>query len=193
MTIKRQSTTAKVTIAQSRSIARDCDNGDGVIVRYRKQELGVVGVETIGGKVFFRVRETSALLPREACTIRKSTIPHLGRGVKLVLNVGTTTTRSDRITEFPLDHVQRVIDANVNWCESPIHDANCGSWQGIPETTVVTRGYTYSRSVDSDLRLLCRILGQDCIAYTLGGIGHLAFHRDYVGERYEFDPSQFTR
>ncbi len=191
--MKRQSTTAKVTIATATLIERDCEAGISVIIRYRGKELGCVGVVRAGKRTLFKVRETSALIPRENCTIRKDTLPHLGRGTSLVVNVGCNTTRIKGTKTLPVDHVDRIVGSSEVWSELPVFDTSVGTWQGVSETTVVARGRTELKlaDVDSQLALLCRIAGQDCIAYRLDGVGHLAYHRDFV-DRYDFDPTCFA-
>lgn len=69
MTIKRQSTTAKITRLTLACIKQDIINGNGVVVRYKGQEHGIV--DLLGG---WLVDIDGTMIPYASCTIRKATL-----------------------------------------------------------------------------------------------------------------------
>jgi len=72
LTNKRQSTTAKVTKLTKLLIRQDVINGNGVIVRYKGEELGIVDV--LGD---WLVDTEGTMVHYSRCTIRKTTLPRL--------------------------------------------------------------------------------------------------------------------
>lgn len=73
----RQSTTARVTKTTAQCILQDCINGNGVIARYRGNEIGVVNVVSRGGKLCLMEYGTHNLYYASECTIKKHTLPYL--------------------------------------------------------------------------------------------------------------------
>ena len=188
---KRQSTTAKITLAHVENIEKDTNNGNGVLIRYRRQTLGVIGVERIGGKVFFRVRETSALIPRIGCTIRKTTVDAWNCGAVVTMNVGR---KRGRLGLMDSRYVRSHITSSGVYNASNSFREAVGEWDGADEPTIIASG----RTTISREKLLANIveladtLGQEAIAAEIDGVGVLAW-----GERgkrnYTFDPSYFIR
>lgn len=187
---KRTSTTAKITLKHVENIKKDIENGNGVIIRYRRKTLGVVGVERIGGKVFFRVRETSTLIPRIGCTISKATIDAWEAGTIVTLNVGR------KLGEYGLlddQHVRSTIAWGPIYASQSFREA-IGEWKGADEPTIIATG----RTTISRERILAHVadladtLGQEAIAVEVDGVGGLVWgqrgHRDYT-----FDPAYFIR
>ena len=76
---KRQSTTAKVTMETYRLIAASVRGGNGVIVRYRGEELGVVDTDDRGGIPCLVCDGESCrfYVSAKRCTIRKTTVETL--------------------------------------------------------------------------------------------------------------------
>ena len=195
---KRTSTTAKITLKHVESIEKDVQNGNGVIIRYRRQTLGVIGVERIGGKVFFRVHETSALIPRIGCSIRKETIAAWEAGTIVTLNVGR------KLGEYGLlddQHVRSTIAWGPIYASQSFREA-IGEWKGADEPTIISTGRsTLSRSELLDnIKELADTLGQEAIAVEIDGVGSLVWADspedawDRNGEiRYTFDPAYFIR
>lgn len=188
---KRQSTTAKVTLSHVKNIESDISNGSGVLVRYRRQTLGVLGVERIGGKVFFRVRETSTLIPRIGCTVSKATVNAWSVGASVTLNVGR------KAGKFGLLDDQRVINA-IAWC--PIYNVSqsfreaIGEWDGADEPTIVATWQTkISRErLIENVTDLANTLGEEAIAIEVDGVGSLVWSER--GKRnYTFNPAYFIR
>jgi hypothetical protein len=70
MTSKRQSTTAKITLKALTLIRVALLYGEGVIVRYKGREYGVIGITRDGA---FEVYGSDQLIPIARCTIRKGT------------------------------------------------------------------------------------------------------------------------
>ncbi len=190
--MKRQSTTARITIATATLIESDCCNGNGVIIRHRGKELGCESVFRVGRKVFFKVRETSALIPREQCTILKTTIAELLAPARLTINVGCNRRDGGKNGPWPTKCeiawgglFNRTIDNSVK----------AGEWNGVQEATIVSRGTTTipRYQVIKNLVRLCERLGQDAIAVEFDGVGQLVWHPDYSEGRYSFDPTYFVR
>ncbi len=77
--MKRQSTTAKLTLSTIRCIAQDVRNGNGVIVRYKGQEVGIVDVLQRGNtaSLWLAVLFSGGVVRLSECTIRKATLPFL--------------------------------------------------------------------------------------------------------------------
>lgn len=187
---KRASTTAKITLSHVESIEADIDNGNGVLIRFRRQTLGVIGVERIGGKVFFKVRETSTLIPRIGCTIHKATIDAWEAGTIVTLNVGR------KVGEYGLlddQHVHSTIASSPIYTSQSFREA-VGQWKGAEEPTIIATGKTtISRAeILSSVEEHADELGQEAIAVEIDGVGILVW-----GERgkrnYTFDPAYFIR
>jgi hypothetical protein len=68
---KRQSTTSKITAQLCRLIAAHCANGDGVIVRFKGKEYGVLSVCWEGGSEYSLATIEGELLFASKCTVRK--------------------------------------------------------------------------------------------------------------------------
>lgn len=187
---KRQSTTAKITLSHVKNIESDISNGNGVLIRYRRTTLGVVGVERIGKGVFFRVRETSTLIPRIGCTISKATIVAWESGSAVTLNVGR------KVGEYGLlddQHVRSTIAWGPIYASQSFRES-VGEWKGADEPTIVANGITtISRErLVANVTDLADTLGQEAIAVEIDGVGVLVW-----GERgkrnYAFDPAYFIR
>lgn len=73
---KRQSTTAKLTLTTLACIDQDCRNGNGVIVRCKGVEYGVLQVFSMFGKTRLYCYG-GAVLDAAQCTIPKTTLPCL--------------------------------------------------------------------------------------------------------------------
>jgi hypothetical protein len=73
---KRQSTTSKITANLVRLITAHCSNGDGVIVRFKGKEYGVIEFNPFNGK--FMTIEGCYLIPA-LCTVRKGLPSAWGR------------------------------------------------------------------------------------------------------------------
>jgi hypothetical protein len=70
MTIKRQSTTAKITASLLATI-KDClQHGEGVIVRFKGQEYGVIDI-SFGWLLTYCPSGQVGMLDPAQCTIRK--------------------------------------------------------------------------------------------------------------------------
>jgi hypothetical protein len=196
---KRQSTTAKITLAHVENIEKDVENGNGVLIRYRRQTLGVVGVERINGKVFFRVRETSTLIPRIGCTVPKATVDAWEAGAVVTLNVGR------KLGEYGLLDDQ-FVRSTIAWGSiynvSQSFRESVGQWKGADEPTIIATG----RTTISREKLLTHVvelantLGQEAIAVEIDGVGSLVWADspeedwDRTGKiRYTFDPAYFIR
>lgn len=74
--MKRQSTTAKITLATIELLKSATDAGEGVIIRYRGVEMGL---EQVDGKMGFARYGDGPLLAvlLTHCTIRKTTVAQL--------------------------------------------------------------------------------------------------------------------
>lgn len=194
--MKRQSTTAKVTLAHVDHIEADLANGNGVLIRYKRTTIGVIGVERIGSNVFFRVHETSALIPsalipRVGCTVPRATVEAWNSGVSVTLNVGR------KVGEYGLlddQHVRSTIAwGSIYNVSQSFHEA-VGEWNGADEPTIVASG----RTTISREKLLANIvnladtLGQEAIAVEIDGVGLLVWG-DKGSRDYTFDPSYFIR
>ena len=187
---KRQSTTAKITLDHVKSIEKDIQNGNGVLVRHRRQTLGVIGVERIGGKVFFRVRETSALIPRIGCTIPKATIEAWNSGAVVTMNVGRKVGKYGLLDD-------QFVRSTIAW--GPIYASQSfreavGEWKGADEPTIIATGRTTVSREDliENIVELADTLGQEAIAVEVDGVGTLVWGRR--GKRnYTFDPAYFIR
>jgi hypothetical protein len=187
---KRQSTTAKVTLSHVKHIESDIANGNGVIVRYSRKTFGVIGVERIGKSVFFRVHETSTLIPRNGCTINKATIDAWEAGTIVTLNVGR------KVGEYGLlddQHVRSTISWGPIYASQSFREA-IGEWKGADEPTIIATGRTtLSRErILTHVADLADTLGQEAIAVEVDGVGGLVWgqrgHRDYT-----FNPAYFIR
>ena len=188
---KRQSTTAKITLSHVESIEKDIQNGNGVLVRHRRQTLGVIGVERIGGKVFFRVHETSALIPRTGCTIPKSTIAAWNSGAIVTLNVGR---KRGRLGLMDSRYVRSHIASSGVYNASNSFREAVGEWKGADEPTIVATGRTTVSRGDliANIFTLANELGQEAIAVEVDGVGTLVWGKR--GKRnYTFDPAYFIR
>ena len=188
--VKRQSTTAKITLAHVENIEKDVRNGNGVLIRFRRQTLGVIGVERINGKVFFRVRETSALIPRVGCTIHKDTIDAWNGGTSVVMNVGRKVGKYGLLDD---QHVRSTIAWGPIYASQSFREA-VGEWDGADEPTIIASG----RTTISREKLLANIveladtLGQEAVAVEIDGVGSLVWGEK--GKRnYTFDPAYFIR
>jgi hypothetical protein len=187
---KRQSTTAKITLDHVKSIEKDIQNGNGVLVRHRRQTLGVIGVERIGGKVFFRVRETSALIPRIGCTIPKATIEAWNSGAVVTMNVGRKVGKYGLLDD---QHVRSTIAWGPIYASQSFREA-VGEWKGADEPTIIATGRTTVSREDliENIVELADTLGQEAIAVEVDGVGTLVWGRR--GKRnYTFDPAYFIR
>jgi len=195
---KRASTTAKITLSHVRNIEKDVLNGNGVLVRYRCQTLGVIGVERIGGKVFFRVHETSALIPRVGCTVPKTTIEAWNGGISVTMNVGR------KLGEYGLlddQHVRSTIAWGPIYASQSFRES-VGEWEGADEPTIIASGRTTLGRNDliASIEELADTLGQEAIAVEIDGVGSLVWGDsprdawDRNGKvRYNFDPAYFIR
>jgi len=187
---KRQSTAAKITLDHVKSIEKDIQNGNGVLVRHRRQTLGVIGVERIGGKVFFRVRETSALIPRIGCTIPKATIEAWNSGAVVTMNVGRKVGKYGLLDD---QHVRSTIAWGPIYASQSFREA-VGEWKGADEPTIIATGRTTVSREDliENIVELADTLGQEAIAVEVDGVGTLVWGRR--GKRnYTFDPAYFIR
>jgi len=187
---KRQSTTAKITLSHVESIEKDIQNGNGVLVRHRRQTLGVIGVERIGGKVFFKVHETSALIPRDGCTIPKATVDAWNSGAVVTMNVGRKVGKYGLLDD-------QFVRSTIVW--GPIYASQSfreavGEWKGADEPTIISNGLTTigRDELIASIEELANTLGQEAIAVEIDGVGVLVWGKR--GKRnYTFDPSYFIR
>lgn len=188
---KRTSTTAKITLKHVKNIESDAENGNGVLIRYRRQTLGVIGVEHINGKVFFRVHETSALIPRIGCTIPKATVAAWNGGVVVTMNVGRKVGKYGLLDDQFVR--SRIAYGGVYNASKSFREA-VGEWKGADEPTIIATGRTTASRCDliANIVALADELGQEAIAVEIDGVGSLA-----CGERgrrnYTFNPAYFIR
>jgi len=188
---KRQSTTAKITLKHVESIEKDTKNGNGVLIRYRRKTLGVIGVERINGKVFFKVRETSTLIPRIGCTIRKTTIDAWNCGAVVTMNVGRKRGRLGLMDSRYVRH--HIASSGVYSAHKSFREA-IGEWEGADEPTIVATGRTTVSRGDLIARIvtIADDLGQEAIAVEVDGVGSLVWGAR--GKRnYTFNPAYFIR
>ena len=188
---KRTSTTSKITLAHVKHIESDVENGNGVLIRYRRQTLGVIGVERIGGKVFFKVHETSALIPRIGCSIRKTTVAAWNSGAAVTMNVGRKVGKYGLLDDQFVR--SRIAYCGVYNASKSFREA-IGEWEGADEPAIIAAGRTTLSRCDLIARIvsLADELGQEAIAVEIDGVGSLAW-----GERgkrnYTFNPAYFIR
>ena len=77
--------------------------------------------------------------------------------------------------------------------EVEAYDMVTSEWQGKPELTfvVVLKTDMNESEFEGYLQSLCMTFGQDAIAGTLSGKGHLVYDGLYFGEKDEFDYTYF--
>jgi len=116
--MKRQSTTAKITLSVSRRIMAECQDGSGVIVRHRGVEFGVVSViRTASGYVANTLEGVKLVL--SGCTIRKTTnAPEKGHPLSAPATMFTGIRRTSIIliqNGFTFDEYDRDVKTEQVW------------------------------------------------------------------------------
>jgi len=109
--MKRQSTTAKITKTTVQAIAQDVRNGNGVIVRYKGQEVGIVDVLQRGNtaSLWLAVLFGGGVVRLSECTIRKATLPFLpmiGESASQCEAEGNVLRHHAGLIEEPVDMLQ---------------------------------------------------------------------------------------
>lgn len=113
----------------------------------------------------------------------------------LVVNIGLNVGKSEPYgqAKATLDVLSYAFDFHSN-----DYSLQTGQWEteeGVIEERVlvaqINAGMLTPLSVSLILGEICNTINQEAIAFRLNGVGHVVFHKDYQGERFEFNENYF--